>query len=106
MNAEDLGALFMGLFTGWAGYEAVRLTLRKRCSPTREGRWSVRYERMYGSDPIDTQWKHREAEMNQRQARLDASQDVMTRLVEPSPKNKANKVLVGAYNRVYGDVRK
>ena len=55
--------------------------------------------------PVDSAWAMREQFMDARQARLDASQDVMTRLVEPSPKNKANKVLVDAYNRVYGAKR-
>ena len=47
---------------------------------THEARWNVRYERG-GEDWCDSQWWHREHEMNQRQSLLDKSQDVMTRLV-------------------------
>jgi hypothetical protein len=40
----------------------------------------ARYERL-GDDPIGMQWQHREIFMNERQAKLDASQNIMTRLL-------------------------
>ena len=80
MDAENLGILLLELVAVCGLIEGIRFTWRKRRPPASEERWNVRYERM-GNDPVDTQWKHRENEMNQRQARLDASQDVMTRLI-------------------------
>jgi hypothetical protein len=40
----------------------------------------TRYDRL-GDDPIGMQWKHRELFMDERQAKLDASQNVLTRLL-------------------------
>ena len=40
----------------------------------------ARYERL-GNDPIGMQWQFRELFMNERQAKLDASQNIMTRLL-------------------------
>ena len=40
----------------------------------------ARYERL-GDDPIGMQWRHREMFMDERQAKLDTSQNVLTRLL-------------------------
>ncbi len=68
-----------GVLAGWLVVDVVRCLMRRGGKDTTE-RFDVRYERS-GDDPITMQWLHRTHEMNARQAKLDASQNVLVRLL-------------------------